>query len=157
MTFWGGSGSGSADPCLWLFWPSRCQQKTNFLTQYFLIITYFLKLHLHHFSKIKSQESQNSRSQGFSYYFCMMIEGSGSRAGSGSGSIPVTSGCGSGSRRPKNKWIRWIRIRNTGNRHTTSHSRHYNDHLTDILGEFDSFLTNISLFTYSLKRLDSDP
>jgi hypothetical protein len=39
----------------------------------------------------------------------MMIEGSGS--GAGSGSIPLTSG--SGSRRPKNMWIRWIRIRNT--------------------------------------------
>jgi hypothetical protein len=67
---------------------------------------YFLKVQLHHFSKIKSQkESQNSRNQGFSYYFCMMIEGS------GSGSIPLTSGSGSG--RPKNMWIRWIRIRNT--------------------------------------------
>jgi len=43
--------------------------------------------------------------QGFSYYFCMMMEGSGSR----SGSIPVTSGSGSG--RPKNTWIRWILIR----------------------------------------------
>ncbi len=40
-----------------------------------------------------------------------MIEGSGSRAGSGSGSIPLTNGSGSG--RPKNTWIRWIRIRNT--------------------------------------------
>jgi hypothetical protein len=39
----------------------------------------------------------------------MMIEGSGS--GVGSGSIPLTSGSGSG--RPKNMWIRWIRIRNT--------------------------------------------
>jgi hypothetical protein len=43
--------------------------------------------------------SQNSINQGFSYYFCLMIEGSGSR-------------------RPKNTWIRWIRIRirirNTG-------------------------------------------
>ncbi len=61
---------------------------------------YFLKLHLHHFSKIKSKkESQNSRNQGYSYYFGMMIEGSGSgspRAGSGSGSIPLTSGSGSG-------------------------------------------------------------
>ncbi len=39
-----------------------------------------------------------------------MIEGSGSE----SGSIPLTDG--SGSRRPKNMWIRWIRkrIRNTG-------------------------------------------
>ncbi len=63
---------------------------------------YFLKLHLHHFSKIKSQkESQNSRNQGFSYYFCMMIDGS--------GSIPLTSGSGFG--KPKNTWIRWIRIR----------------------------------------------
>ncbi len=65
---------------------------------------YFLKVNLHPFSTIKSQkESQNRRNQGFSYYFCVMIEGSGSRAGSGS--IP-----GSGSRRPKNMWIR---IRNT--------------------------------------------
>ncbi len=44
----------------------------------------------------------------------MMIEGYGSRAESGS--IPLTNGSGSG--RPKNMWIRWIRIqiriRNTG-------------------------------------------
>jgi hypothetical protein len=38
--------------------------------------------------------------------------GSGSRAGSGS--IPLTSRSGSESWRPKNAWIRWIRIRNTG-------------------------------------------
>jgi hypothetical protein len=37
-------------------------------------------------------------------------EGSGS--GSRAGSIPLTNG--SGSRRPKNMWIRWIRIRKTG-------------------------------------------
>ncbi len=84
-------------------WPSRCKQKTNFLTQFFCLL--FLKVHLHHFSKIKShKESQNSRNQGFSYYFCMMIEGS------GSGTIPLTSGSGSGSGKPKNMWIR---IRNT--------------------------------------------
>jgi hypothetical protein len=70
-----------------------------------------LKLHLHHFSKIKIQkESQNSRNQGFSYYFCIIIEGSGSRAGSGSESKPLTIESGSGSWRPKNTWIR---IRNT--------------------------------------------
>ena len=67
-----------------------------------------LKVDLQHFSKIKSQkDSQNNGNQSFSYYFCMMIEGSGS--GSRAGSIPLTSGSGSG--RPKNMWIRWIRIR----------------------------------------------
>ncbi len=47
--------------------------------------------------------SQNSRNKGFPYYICLMIEGFRSRAGSGSG-------------RPRNTWIRWIRIRirNTG-------------------------------------------
>jgi hypothetical protein len=70
---------------------------------------YFLKVHLHHFSKIKSQkEPQNSKNQGFSYFFCMMIEGSGSGFRAGSGSIHLTSGSGSG--RPKNMCIR-IRIR----------------------------------------------
>ena len=54
-------------------------------------------------------KSQNSRNHGFSYYFCLMIEGSVSRAGSGSvsragsGSVPLTNG--SGSRRPKNKRV----------------------------------------------------
>jgi hypothetical protein len=67
---------------------------------------YFLKLHLYNSSKIKSKKkSQNSRNQGFSYCFCMMIEGF------GSGPIPLTNESGSG--RPKNMWIRWIRIRNT--------------------------------------------
>ncbi len=42
--------------------------------------------------------SQNSRNQGFSFYFRLMIEGS------GAGSIPLTSGWLSG--RPKNMWIR---------------------------------------------------
>jgi hypothetical protein len=80
MTFWCGSGSG-----------------------------YILKIHWNRFSTSffkdkKSKKSQNNRNQGFSYYFCLMIEGS----GSGSRSISLTNG--SGSRRPKNLWIR---IRNT--------------------------------------------
>jgi hypothetical protein len=40
-----------------------------------------------------------------------MIEGSGAGSQSGSGSIPLTNGPGSGSRRLKNTWIQWIRIR----------------------------------------------
>ncbi len=47
--------------------------------------------------------------KGFSYYFCLMIEGA------GAGSIPLTNGSGSGFTRPKNMWIR-IRRRNTGER-----------------------------------------
>jgi hypothetical protein len=61
---------------------------------------YILKVLLHHFSKIKSQKNVTKQ------YICLLIEGS--------GSIPLTNGSGSGSRRPKNMWIRWIRIRNTG-------------------------------------------
>ncbi len=48
---------------------------------------YFLKVHLNHFSEMKSKnKSQDFRNQGLSYYFCLMIEGS------GSGSIPLTNG-----------------------------------------------------------------
>ncbi len=112
MLLTNGSGSGfGSGSCYFRHWPSTCQQKIIFNT---ICSAYYIwKVHLHHFSEIKSQkESQNRRNQGFSYYFYMMIEGS------GSGSIPLTSGSGSGSWRPKNMWIRWIRIwlriRNTG-------------------------------------------
>jgi hypothetical protein len=44
---------------------------------------YFLKLHLHHFSKIKSRKEVNKQ-------LCLMIEGS------GSGSVPRTNRSGSG-------------------------------------------------------------
>ncbi len=53
MTFWGGFGSGSADPCLWLMdpdpdrhWPSSCQQRTNFLTQFFLLISFWSYIYI---------------------------------------------------------------------------------------------------------------
>jgi hypothetical protein len=55
------------------------------------LINYFLKLHLHRFSKIKSQKGvTKSRNQGFSYHFCLMIEGSASGAGARSRSLPHT-------------------------------------------------------------------
>ncbi len=61
MTFWCGSGSGPADPCLWLMDPDpdsdpdperrrilpfsslpwRCQQKTNFFYKFFLHSTFW--------------------------------------------------------------------------------------------------------------------
>jgi hypothetical protein len=122
MTFWGGiriqirirgsmpltNGSGSGS----IFVIDLQDASKILIFNTIFSAYYFLKVNLHHFSKIKSQkESQNSRNQGFSYYFCMMIEGSGSGAGSEFGSIPLSSGSGSG--RPKNMRIRWIRIRNT--------------------------------------------
>ncbi len=82
-------GSGS---CYFDHWLSRRQQKTNWKNFWRYIYIIF-------------QDKKSNRNQGFSYYFCLMTEGS------GSGSIPLTNG--SGSRTPKNMWIRWIRIRNT--------------------------------------------
>jgi hypothetical protein len=55
----------------------------------FYCITLFEGTFLHHFSKVKSQKeiTKNSRNEGFSYHFCLMIEGS--------GSISLTNGSGS--------------------------------------------------------------
>jgi hypothetical protein len=98
MTFWCGSGSG--DPCLGLMDPGpdsdpdpaifvtdlQVPTKNNFLTLLFLLVTF-------------------SMIQGFLLFLHDRRIGSGSRAGS----IPLTSGSESGSGRPKNTWIRWIR------------------------------------------------
>ncbi len=55
---------------------------------------YFLKVHSHHFSKIKRhKKSQNCRNHGFSNYFCLMIEGS--------GSVPLTNWSWSGTGKPQ--------------------------------------------------------
>ncbi len=60
---------------LFCHWPSRCQQKNNFFKSFFAY--YFLKVHLRHFSKIKSpKKSLNCRNQGFSFYFCLLIKDS---------------------------------------------------------------------------------
>ncbi len=83
MKFWRGSGSADLylilmdpDPAFFVSDLQDVNKKYFFSSKFF----YFLKVHLHHFSKIKShkQKSQNRRSQCFSYYFCLMIEGSGS-------------------------------------------------------------------------------
>jgi hypothetical protein len=61
----------------------------------------FLKVHLHHSSKTKSHKDvTKSRNQGFSSFFCLLMEGS--------GSVKINYGSGCGSRSPK-----IIRIRNT--------------------------------------------
>ncbi len=91
MPLTNGSGLFGSGSCFFRHRPSRCQQETNLKTKFSAY--YFLKVHLHHFSKIESQkESQNSRNPGFSYYFSMMI--------AGSGSISLTNGSGARSKRP---------------------------------------------------------
>ncbi len=92
MTFWCGSGSGSAGP-----YDLQDANKKLFFYNFF---TYsFLTVHLHHFSKIKGQkELQNSRKQGFSTNFWSV---SWAGAGSGSGSLSLSNGSGPGSGRPK--------------------------------------------------------
>jgi hypothetical protein len=67
MTFWCGSGSGSADPCLWLLDPDAdpdpaifvivlqdANKKLNLKKSFSAY--YFLKVHFYHFSKIKKQK-----------------------------------------------------------------------------------------------------
>jgi hypothetical protein len=95
-------------PAIFVIDLPRRQQKLIFFKSfpaYYLVL--FEGTFTSFFKEKKGQKkSQNSRNQGFSYYFCLMIESS--------GSIPLTSGSGSG--RPKNMWIQWIRIRNTGDK-----------------------------------------
>jgi hypothetical protein len=46
----------------------KMQTKNDFFTEF------FLKIHLHQFSKIKVKKSHKTvGNQGFSYYFCLMI------------------------------------------------------------------------------------
>ncbi len=99
---WSGFGCGI---CYFRHWPSRRQQKTN-LKKVFLLIILWRYIYIIFKRQKVQKKSQNNRNQGFSYYYCFMIEGT------GSGSIPLTSGSESG--RPKNMWIR---IRNTGSSH----------------------------------------
>ncbi len=84
----------------------KTSTKNNLIKKFFAY--YFLKVHLHQFSKIKShKEVTKRRNQCFSYYFCLIIEES------GSGSVSLTNGYGCGSGRPKNIWIIRIWIRKT--------------------------------------------
>jgi hypothetical protein len=65
-------------------------KKQIFKEKLFCILLFEGTVLLHHFSKVKSKKkSQNSRNQGFSYYFGSIIKGP------GSGSIPLTNGSGS--------------------------------------------------------------
>ncbi len=96
--FWCGFGSGYANPCLRIMDPDP--EPANFVidlqdpNKNFLLITLWRYIYIIFQRQKVIKKSQNSRNQGFSYYFCLMIEGSGS---------------GAESRWPKN--IRFRRIR----------------------------------------------
>ncbi len=61
-----------------------------------------IKIFAYYFSQIKShKKSQNSRNQGFSYYFCLMIQGSGRLKTYGSGSATQAQH----NRRNTPKWL----------------------------------------------------
>ncbi len=77
-----GSGFGSRSGSSYFrHWPANKKQiKKKFFAYY------FLKVHLHHFSKIKGQKEVVGIKVFF--YFCMMMKGSGAESGSGSMSLP---------------------------------------------------------------------
>ncbi len=74
--------NSNPDPSIFITDLQDANKKIILKTKFFCILLF--KVLLHHFSKIKSQKEVT---KGFSYYFCLMIEGSGS--GSCSGSIAL--------------------------------------------------------------------
>jgi hypothetical protein len=107
LTNGSGSGFGFGSGSFYFHpWSSRCQQKTN-LKKVCLHITFWRYFYIIFQRQKVKKKSQTVKIKVFWLYD--------RRSGAGSGSIPMTNGSGSGpgSRRPKNTWIRWIRIRNT--------------------------------------------
>jgi|688.fasta_scaffold537595_1 hypothetical protein len=97
VTCWYGSGSSSgfgSESCYFCQWPSRWQLKIIlFPLSFFLLNTFWSYIYIIFQSHKELNKSQNSWNQGFSYYFCVMIEGF------GAGSVPRINR--SGSKRPK--------------------------------------------------------
>ncbi len=87
-----GTGSWS---CYFRPWPSRRRQNLSFSA------SYFLKAHLHNFSKIKSHKEDITKQEESRFFLLFLLDGS----------VPLTNGFGSGSRRSKNLRILRIRIR----------------------------------------------
>ncbi len=100
-------GSGSC------YFPQYCNRQEGNI----FFVLYFLKVHLNHFSTTKvTKKSKSSSSQGFSYYFCLMIERT--------GPVPLTNG--SGSKRTKNS-ATLIRTRDKrGLKFSSDYSSSYN-------------------------------
>jgi hypothetical protein len=79
-----------SDPAIFVIDLQGAWKKISFVHIFFCFLL-FEATSTSFFMEKKSKKSHISRNQGFSLYFCMMIEGSGSRAGSrsraGSGSV----------------------------------------------------------------------
>ncbi len=111
LTYGSGSEFGSGTCFIVSGWQDA-NKKYGFISKFFKVFfayyRYFLMIHLHKFPQIKSlqKKSQDSRNQGFSYFFFLLMEGSGS--GSRSDSLQNKNGSGSG----PSKNIR-IQIHNT--------------------------------------------
>ncbi len=99
-----GSGCRSGS-CYFSSSTFKMPTKNLLFLQSFLLIPFWRYIYIILQRQKFKKKSQTTRNQGFSYYFCLVIEGS------GSGSILLTNGSGSGSMRPNNKRIRRIRIR----------------------------------------------
>jgi hypothetical protein len=114
MTFWYQSESGSAYPCLWLMDPDPAifyflidLQDANKKLMYFCLLPVLLEgTFISFFNDKKSKKSH--RTVGIRFFLLFLLND----RRPGSGSPPLINGYGS--RRPKNKRIRRIRIRNTG-------------------------------------------
>ena len=79
---------------------------------FFFFFNFWRYIYIIFKDKKSKKKSQSRRNQGFSSYFCLVTEGSGSK--------PLTNGSGSGSRRPKNMWIR-----NTGRKNAEYAERNF--------------------------------
>jgi hypothetical protein len=121
MKYW--RGSGSADPCLGLMDPDPAifvidLQDANKKTTVGFSDFYFLQVHLHHFSKIKSRKSNKTAGIKVFLFFFLLDDRSIQFR------IHTSNGSASRSRRPKNIRIWRIRIRNTSEYYTNSPARH---------------------------------
>jgi hypothetical protein len=107
MKFWYGSGSAGSmllttgsgfgsGTCIFVIGLQDSNKKIIFCQSF--APYYFLKVHLHHFSKIKSQKEVTKQKESrfflLFFNFCLIIEGS--------GTVPLTNGSGL----PKNMQIR---------------------------------------------------
>ncbi len=131
-----------------LFLSLTFNTQKNYFSLRFLLITFWRYIHIIFLRSKVIKKSQNSRNQGFSYYFCLMIEGSGSR------SIPLTNGSVSGCRRPKN--IRNLRIQDRIHNTDITPARSRQTHLTwmwILIPAADSFLSS-SGSTSRVNRMD---